>query len=135
MIIRLHAHGNNDQTRLRFDELVYTGVIRTPIMALTSKAIFNDQLQNIVAENFATTADIYRILGYLKDSNDLMETSDGEDKSVSSSIRRLARMIGADSNTDNKKNNWHELAKYFHEVQIGILTNAIKRVLSTLPNK
>ena len=131
---KIHAHGNNDQTRLRFDELVYTGVIRTPIMALTSKAIFNDQLQNIVAENFATTADIYRILGYLKDSNDLMETADGEDKSVSSSIRRLARMIGTDSNTDNKKNNWHELAKYFHEVQIGILTNAIKRVLSTLPN-
>ena len=131
---KIHAHGNNDQTRLRFDELVYTGVIRTPIMALTAKAIFNDQLQNIVAENFATTADIYRILGYLKDSNDLMETPDGEDKSVSSSIRRLARMLGTDSNTDNKKNNWHELAKYFHEAQIGILTNAIKRVLSTLPN-
>ena len=43
-------------------------------------------------------------------------------------------MLGTDSNTDNKKNNWHELAKYFHEVQIGILTNAIKRLLSTLPN-
>jgi uncharacterized hydantoinase/oxoprolinase family protein len=63
-----------------------------------------------------------------------METSDGEDKSVSSSIRRLARMLGTDSNIDNKENNWHELAKYFCEAQIGILTRAIKRVLSTLPN-
>lgn len=131
---KIHAHGNNDQTRLRYDELVYTGVIRTPIMALTSKAIFNNQLQNIIAENFATTADVYRILGYLKDSNDFMETPDGEDKSVSSSIRRLARMLGTDSNTDKKKSNWHELAKYFHEAQIEILTNAVKRVLSTLPD-
>ncbi len=38
---KICARGSNDQTRLRFDELVYTGVIRTPIMALSSKAMFN----------------------------------------------------------------------------------------------
>jgi len=131
----IHARGVNDQSRLRYDELIYTGVIRTPIMTLASKAIFNGKLQNIVNENFATTADIYRILGYLNEFDDLMETADGEDKSISSSIRRLARILGTDSNISYNEKHWYELAKYFHEAQLEILTNAIRKVLLTLPNK
>ena len=132
---KIHSRGINDQTRLRYDELIYTGVIRTPIMALTSKAIFNGELQNIVNENFATTADIYRILGYLNEYDDLMNTADGEDKSILSSIRRLARILGTDSIINHDENRWRELAKYFHEIQLEILTDSIKKVLSTLPKK
>ena len=33
-----------------------------------------------------------------------------------------------------RENIWQVHANYFHEAQIGILTNATKRVLSTLPN-
>jgi len=132
---KIRTRGINDQSRLRSDELIYTGVIRTPIMALTPKAIFNGELQNIVNENFATTADIYRILGYLNEFDDLMGTTDGEDKSITSSIRRLARILGTDSINYHDKNHWHELAKYFHEAQLEILMNAICNVLSTLPKK
>ena len=131
---KIHSLGVDDQTRLRFDELIYTGVVRTPIMSLTSKAIFNNHTQNIINENFATTADIYRILGYLNEYDDLSETADGEDKSISSSIRRLARILGTDSITDNK-DHWLELSKYFHEIQIEILMKAIKNVFLRLPRK
>jgi len=131
---KIRSRGIDDQSRLRFDELIYMGVIRTPVMAITSKVIFNGKLQNIINENFATTADIYRILGYLNKSDDLMETPDGEDKSVTSSIRRLARIIGVDSIINNE-NNWRELAKYFHEIQLEILTNTIIKFLSTLPKE
>jgi len=132
---KVRSHGVDDQSRLRFDELIYMGVIRTPIMALTSKAIFNGQIQNIINENFATTADIYRILGYLDESDDLMKTSDGKDKSISSSVRRLARILGSDSTINHNDDHWQELAKYFLEVQLEILTNSIVKVLSTLPKK
>ena len=64
-----------------------------------------------------------------------METTDGKDKSVSSSIRRLARMMGTDSKIFNNEKHWSELANYFHEVQVIILTNAIENVLSKLPKK
>ena len=132
---RIRARGINDQSRLRYDELIYTGVIRTPIMTLSSKVIFNGELQNIVNENFATTADIYRILGYLNEFDDLMETADGEDKSIPSSIRRLARVLGTDSNISHNEKHWHDLAKYFHEAQLEVLTNAIEKALLTLPKK
>ena len=97
--------------------------------------MFNGKLQNIVNEHFATTADIYRILGYLEDSDDLMDTSDGKDKTISSSICRLARVLGTDSVLYNNKNHWYDLAEYFHKVQLEILTNSIETVLNTLPNK
>ena len=132
---KIRSRGIDDQSRLRFDELIYMGVVRTPIMALTSKVIFNGKLQNIINENFATTADVYRILGYLNEFDDLMETADGEDKSISSSIRRLARILGTDSIINNNENNWQELAKYIHEIQLEIITNSIKKVLSTLPKR
>ena len=129
------SHGVNDQSRLRFNELIYMGVVRTPIMALTSKAIFNGVKQNIINENFATTADIYRILGYLNESDDLLETSDSNDKSVLNSMRRLARMLGTDLVINKNENNLRELAKYFHEIQLETLTCSIKKSLLRLPKK
>ena len=104
-------------------------------MAFTSKAMFNGKLQNIVNEHFATTADIYRILGLFEDSDDLMDTSDGKDKTISSSICRLARVLGTDSVLYKNKNHWYDLAEYFHKVQLEILTNSIETVLNTMPNK
>jgi (4-(4-[2-(gamma-L-glutamylamino)ethyl]phenoxymethyl)furan-2-yl)methanamine synthase len=124
--------GVNDQTRLRFDELVYTGVIRTPIMALTNRAPFAGEWQNIASESFATTADIYRILSCLEDGDDLMETADGNDKTVVNSIRRLARMMGTDVVDSVNQNDWYKLAGYFEEIQIQTLTKSLLRVLSNL---
>jgi len=130
---KLDNKGDDDQSRLRFDELVYTGVIRTPLMALTNKAPFKGEWQNIAAENFATTADIYRILGLLNEADDMMEAADGKNKNIVGSIRRLARMVGADANDSIKEKHWYKLAQYFEETQLQALTNAILRVLSRTP--
>jgi len=127
---RVNNRGFDDQSRLRFDELVYTGVIRTPLMALTNKVPFDGEWQNLTAEHFATTADIYRVLGYLEECDDLMESADGNDKDIVSSIRRLARMSGTDSSNSKHNCDWNKLAKFFEEVQLQLLTNAVLRVLS-----
>jgi probable H4MPT-linked C1 transfer pathway protein len=130
----LENRGGDDQSRLRFDELIYTGVVRTSLMSLTNKVPFNGEWQNIAAENFATTADVYRILARLDESDDLMEAADGQSKDIEGSIRRLARMLGTDSIASIKRQRWHKLAEYFEEMQLQLLTNAVLRILSNSAN-
>ena len=130
----VNSRGFDDQSRLRFDELIYTGVIRTSLMSLTNKVPFDGEWQNLAAEHFATTADIYRITGHLEESDDLMETADGNNKDIAGSIRRLARMLGTDSTTSIHQYSWYKLAEYFEEVQLQLLTSAVLRVLSIAPD-
>lgn len=130
---KLINKGRNDQTRLRFDELVYTGVIRTPLMALANKVPFQGEWQNIAVENFATTADVYRILSCIQEDDDLMDAADGKSKDMQGSVQRLARMVGADNNDSSDIQHWHKLAEYFSERQLQLINNALLRVLSNLP--
>ncbi|MBM4201042.1 MAG: S-layer protein, partial [Gammaproteobacteria bacterium] len=37
----VHTRGYTDHERLRYDELVYVGIVRTPLMAIASKAPFD----------------------------------------------------------------------------------------------
>ena len=130
------ARGVDDQSRLRFDELVYTGVVRTPLMTLTKRVPFVGEWQNLAAEYFSNTADVYRLLGALEEGDDLMETADGGEKDIESSIRRLARMLGADSSSfDVSEDGWRTLAQYFEEVQIQLLTKAVLRVFSKIETR
>ena len=130
------ARGVDDQSRLRYDELVYTGVVRTPLMTLTKQVPFAGEWQSLAAEYFSNTADVYRVLGYLEEGDDLMETADGGEKDIVSSIRRLARMLGTDSrNFEISDGGWNSLALYFEEVQMQLLTKAVLRVLSNVDNR
>lgn len=128
------ARGTDDHSRLRFDELVYTGVVRTSLMSLTQVVPFAGEWQNITAEHFATTADIYRILALLDEQDDLMETADGNDKNIECSTRRVARMVGADAD-QFPDDIWVAVALYFKEVQLQLLTRSVLRVLTTLQGK
>lgn len=126
---KLMNRGHDDQSRLRFDELVYTGVIRTPLMSLTQKVPFRGEWQSLAAEYFANTADVYRILGCITEDDDLMDTADGKAKDIESSVRRLARMLGMDSNNAGH-DCWNKLAQYFEEVHLQLLTKTTLRVLT-----
>lgn len=88
--------GYTDHERLLSGELVYSGMVRTPVMALVDRLDFRGASIPIMAEHFSTTADVYRILGLLNEADDYMETSDGDVKSYEASARRLARMIAID---------------------------------------
>ena len=48
-------------------------------------------------EYFASSADVYRILGTLPDGADKMATADGREKTVAASCARLARMVGREA--------------------------------------
>jgi (4-(4-[2-(gamma-L-glutamylamino)ethyl]phenoxymethyl)furan-2-yl)methanamine synthase len=121
--------GITDAERMRLSELVYTGITRTPLMALAQSIAFRGQEYGVAAEHFATTADIYRLTGELAPSSDMAATADGVDKSLESTMRRLARMIGHDKE-DATDADWIALAHSFKESQLKQLEKAIHKVLS-----
>lgn len=129
---RVEARGMTDQMRLVSDELVYTGVTRTPVMALTDAVPFQGERQSLMAEHFATTADVHRLTGRLPAGVDLLPSADGGGKSGEESARRLARMLGLDLESVPFKA-WQDLAEYLSECQLRRLHDAALRVLSRTP--
>lgn len=115
--------GYTDRERLACQELLYSGVVRTPLMALAQRVPFAGEWVSLANEHFATTADVYRILEQLPDGADQYPSADGRDKAIRSSMRRLARMVGADLD-DADDRDWRLLAAYFEECQLAELAKA-----------
>ncbi len=90
------ARGSADGARLTEGELIYSGAVRTPVMAVTRTAPFNGRVQRIVAERFATMADVWRLMGELPADADPYPAPDLMGKSTQESAARLARMLGRD---------------------------------------
>jgi (4-(4-[2-(gamma-L-glutamylamino)ethyl]phenoxymethyl)furan-2-yl)methanamine synthase len=111
------ARGYSDAERLACGELVYTGLVRSPVMALASRAPVKGSWVGVAAELFATSADVYRILGALPEGVDQMPTADGREKTVAASRARLARMVGCDA-ADGSEAEWREVAAWFAEAQL-----------------
>jgi probable H4MPT-linked C1 transfer pathway protein len=117
------AVGYTDAERLAAGELIYTGMTRSFVMSLASRAPFRGAWTPLMNEYFASSADVHRILGDLPDGADKMSTADGREKTVEASRARLARMIGreADEGSDLE---WTGLAAWFAETQIRQITDA-----------
>lgn len=86
----------HDGARLASGELVYTGICRTPVMAVARRVPFGDGWRGMAAEYFANMADVYRITGELPEGADDFPTADGRPADRRHSLARLARMIGED---------------------------------------
>jgi len=89
---RVQYQGYTDGERLRSEELVYTGALRTPIMAVAERVPFAGKWQRLTAEPFATMADAYGLLGRLGERG--RETQDGAGTAPEDCARRIARMLG-----------------------------------------
>lgn len=124
--------GSNDAERLTTGELVYTGVVRTPVMAVVRKVPFNGRMQRVAAEVFATMSDVYRILGKLDEAHDMAETADGQGKTAQDSARRLARMVGRDYE-DAPMLSWKALAHYIATAQLEDCLESLRSRLTRLP--
>ena len=128
------ARGDTDGERLRSDELLYTGVVRTPVHALADRVPFGGEWQTLCAELFATSADVYRLLGLLPGDADLMPSADGRGKSAAESTARLARMLGRDAG-EAPPHAWRDVAAYLAREQRAHIGRAIARVLSAQPKQ
>ena len=128
---QLMCRGFDDAKRMQFEELIYSGMLRTPIMAVASKVPFAGEWCTVAAEHFATMADVYRLTDDLTGSQDMSETADGKGKTLEDSIRRLARMIGHDAE-DADISAWKALAYAVKQAQLDTLHQAALRQLSRL---
>jgi probable H4MPT-linked C1 transfer pathway protein len=93
------ASGLTDTARLQSGELVYTGVLRTPVCAIVRSVSVGGRRCGVAAEHFAIAADVYRWLGRIGNEEYTCETPDGRDRGHIESGARLARMVCADLET------------------------------------
>ncbi len=83
--------GKTDYDRIFTNELLYTGVRRTPVAAIMG--------WQVAAELFATTLDAYVLLGMIPESIDDCDTADGRPATKTRAAARLARMYCGDIET------------------------------------
>lgn len=126
---RVCAGGSDDAERLSTGELLYTGVVRTPVMALAERVPFGGDWVPVMAEQFATAADVHRLTGRLPEAADQQPAADGAEKTVAGSARRLARMIGRDVESA-PLSAWQRLAAWLARAQAQRIEDAWDRLLS-----
>lgn len=115
--------GRTDSERLRTSELVYTGVQRTPICALS--------VGKVMAELFATTLDAYLLLGELPE-NEATDTADGRPATKPFAHARLARMLGGDAESCTSEDT-QTLARKAVAFQHALLRHAVAQVCHAMP--
>ncbi len=114
---QVKAQGYSDYQRLISQELVYTGIVRTAVMAVAQTAHDQGQGIGIMAEYFATMADVYRVTGELDEAHDQTETADGNEKTLIASARRLSRLLGSDFVVEDLPR-WKAFAENIREQQL-----------------
>lgn len=121
--------GRTDLERLQTGELVYCGVRRTPLMALAEHVCFGGKFTAVMAERFATTHDVYLVLGDLAEEPECKETCDGRPATREFAKRRLARMVGTDAGRHGESD-LLDLARQFDVAMRREIRNALWRVLA-----
>jgi (4-(4-[2-(gamma-L-glutamylamino)ethyl]phenoxymethyl)furan-2-yl)methanamine synthase len=128
-----HSTGCTDTDRLLAGELVYTGVGRTPICAVTDSLPWRGRQCPVAAELFATTADAYVLLGDVPEGPGCDSTADGRPLTREFARERLARMICADATTFTY-DDAVVAAGHIRDVQLTQLARSAKQALVAMPN-
>jgi probable H4MPT-linked C1 transfer pathway protein len=116
--------GRTDPERLQCRELIYTGVRRTPICSLMGV--------EGAAELFATTLDVYLLLGEVPENPLDLITADGRPATREAAHARMARMVCADQETFSIQEAL-ALAQIVRNRQLTMLQGAFSRVADGLP--
>jgi len=106
ILIRNHKCINkrvDDLSGLISSELLYTGILRTPIFSIIKRIRISDKYYHLIPEYYATMADVYRLLDIITLKEDYSDTADGRSKSKSDSLARVSRSLGFDYKPKNKK--------------------------------
>ena len=124
---QLPGRSISDADRLASGELVYHGVVRTPLCALGPRIPFRGRLLNVMNEFFASTADIYRLTGELDPAHDQHASADNGSKNDHGTQQRLARMLGQDAR-DAGDDDWLAVARAWRAAQVAELGSQLQRV-------
>jgi probable H4MPT-linked C1 transfer pathway protein len=126
---RVVSTSRTDAQRLASGELVYTGVVRTPLCALTQRIDWRGAPHNVMKEFFATSADVYRLLGELNPVHDLYPSADNAPKDLPATRQRLARMVGLDER-EGTCDDWLACARCWRAAQVAEIGGQLHRVIA-----
>lgn len=124
--------GYTDHERMRYDELVYTGIVRTPAMMLSARVPIRGSWIKPMAEHFASASDVYRVTGELEEDTDQMPTADSGPKTRAASQRRLARLFGLDS-PELEDHETQQVAQHLRDQQLTQILDSARVQLSRSP--
>ena len=124
--------GATDAERLKDRSLVYAGVRRTPLFGLVKSIIHRGADCSVARELFATTQDVYQLLGYLAEEPDRFFTADGAAQTIDCAIRRLGRVICANESEFGLEDAL-SIAEQIQSAQIEELVESIYCVFKSHP--
>lgn len=126
------ALGKTDPERLAAGELVYTGVVRSPVCAVVAALPWRGSQVPVAQELFATARDAYLIAGDLPEEPDNCQTADGRPATRALARDRLARQICADR-TMFSDDDARAAAAAVARTQLSKIAIAAQMVLRRLP--
>lgn len=129
---RLAASGRTDLERLASGELVYTGVLRTNLVAIVQAVPVQGRLCRVASEFFAISGDVHLILGHISVDDYNCPTPDGRPPSPDSARARLARLVCADTEQLSTAE-IDTLASHIYHQQLHQIEAGLSQVLARLP--
>ena len=123
--------GQTDPQRLQTGELVYTGVERSPICAVTPVLSWGGEECAVAQELFATTVDAYLLLGEIEEDAGNLQSADGRPRTKKFARDRMARAICADSTMFSEVDAMQS-AEIVREAQLTLLDKALGKVLKRM---
>jgi probable H4MPT-linked C1 transfer pathway protein len=127
------AAGRTDPERLMSAELLYTGVLRTPVEAITSHVPLGEALAGVSAEGFALAGDVHLWRGDLNPADYTCPTPDGRPPTREFAGERLARVVCADREMLDESA-VSRLAAALARAQVHCIHAAVQRVLDSHPS-
>ena len=124
--------GRTDIERLQSGELVYCGVRRTPLCALTDCVPLGETTCAIAAELFATIFDVYLTLGDIPENAEDNGTANGKPATLAAAHDRLARSIGGDI-TEISALETRRIAEHIAATQLRRLCATAEKIAERLP--
>ena len=127
------AQGKTDPERLASGELVYTGVVRTPVEAIAGDLPWRGGSVGVSAEGFALSGDVYLWLGQIATEDYTAPTPDRRPATRPFAGERLARVICADREMLDE-DEITGLARSIAEAQVERVTISLRSVLERNPS-
>src|SRR5580765_4974548 len=126
------ARGKTDPERLASGELVYTGVVRTPVEAIAGTLPWRGGTVGVSAEGFALSGDVHLWLGQIATEDYTAPTPDRRPATRPFAGERLARVICADREMLEEEE-ITELARSIAEAQVERVAASLHSVLERHP--
>lgn len=127
------SQGLTDTQRLQSGELVYTGILRSPVNGLLDDVLIDGLPTRVANELFGTTLDAHVYLGHISPSFQTGYTADGRPATIECAAQRLARVVCADV-TEIGGQNVRVIAEAVVAAQVKLISKALDQVVQTNPS-